>query len=316
MAVKTTTKSKDHAWFFYVGVVALSAIYVYLSISAPLSPSAERLGITSWMLTIIYVTFLIPYVSVWFLAVQSIINLKRLQQLQNAPLNKGYGLMSLGLTFLILGMISTAFISLAGNYNRENTSMVVTVNILNNYIQILFPLLGFFILFQAAKISANNTQKKFSEDDFVSLIVTLILAVLYTALVFTNPSRQVSLDPVLQPTYYISDPLIVATIIIPSAISWFYGIRASYVMGVAETETRQPASTVALLGTSFWFIVVASILLQALDALGTERFLQVGRGLTLALIYLFLVAICFGYWQLNRAIKKLIKNSDTKKVTL
>lgn len=297
---------KYYSWLFYGIVLAAGAVIFLLNFFQPPSPSAERLGLYSWRLTAVLVTLQIPYTAVWFLGVRAAAGLYFCRDItKNTLLARACGRFAAGVVLLVAGMVIGSLFGPLKNYYRQNQDAVVLLTIASNYTGVYLSLAGFLALFSGTKALMVDPQKKTTDTDFVSFIITLFLGVIYTILVFTNPQRQTSPLPGIPATYYLPDLLIFSTIIIPILVTWFFGVRTAYALSRPKVVTGVAGSALALLGSSILFVIFASILLQFLISLGMQRFITLGVGPTLILLYAFIVLVAIGYIMLNRAVRGL-----------
>lgn len=300
-----TEKKKDYAWIFYAIILAFGVIYIYFTITTPTTASSERLGLVGLKKLIVQITFILPYIATWLFGTIAVVNLRRAQmRVQNTIVRSAYGHFAFGIACLVSAMILAAIMGQLRSYYQDNTSFVMFVTILNNYIWALLPLFGFILLYRGARNLIVESGKRFLDLDIMSIAVTLLLGTAYSFLVFTNSSRQVSLDPSIPATYYLPDVLIFVTIIVPILATWFFGIRTAFMLEKIDFEGKIQ-SDFARFENGIWLIIFALIILQAIISLGTERFYQIGLGPTLGLLYMFLIILVIGYSLLARVAKKL-----------
>jgi hypothetical protein len=124
---------------------------------------------------------------------------------------------------------------------------------------------------------------------------------------FGNTSRQVAAEAGSFASYYISDPLIVLTIIIPLAVTWFVGLQAilqieRYVHSLSQAKWRR---AIVNLFHGLLAVISSSIILQAITAFGSEQLQQVSLVLIVVIIYLFIVLQAAGYLFIRASAKQL-----------
>lgn len=298
-------KGKNFVWIFTLLVLIAGAVYIYFTFTAPPTESSKRLGLVGMTLFVIQFTFILPFIATWILGAVAAGNLKRYESsLTDPSIRKGYRYFAIGTIFLVLELVVAQLAGLPRNFFQENLSVIADLSILVNYIHVFFPLMGFIFFFRGAQ--QLSSKKAAKDTGLTSLIIVMLLGVIYSALIFTNSTRQVSLIADVRPTYFIPDILIVATIIIPTLIAWYFGFRAALIMGESQTTAAINQNGFPRLMNGIWLVVFSSIILQGLVSLGAERFLSFGLGITLGLIYLFLMTISVGYWLMASGSKNLL----------
>lgn len=188
--------------------------------------------------------------------------------------------------------------------------MIPVLTILTNYTHVFFPLAGFILMLRGLRIHANTVPQSIpsaarsGERVIQSIGLTFLIAVAYIWLVFTNPNRQFPLTPDSPASYYLSDPMLVLTIIFPLLTSWALGIFVAL-----ETNHRLInlgfGGRAKPLMNGILLIIFSSILLQLLLSLGSSRLLALGTGGILLLIYIFVGMQATGYFLLAKGTKTI-----------
>lgn len=304
MEQKEKQKIKKNGWLFTALVAISGAIYAYFSITAPSTASGEQLGLTGIKLFIVQITIIIPFIFTWIMGAIAVKKLKSYSEtIGDESESKAFKLFSIGITYLVAGLVISQLIGLLKNFFQENISIIAFITILVNYINILFPLIGFILLWRGAKLLSPMV-KSWKDAHLVSIIIVIIIGIIFSLLIFTNQTRQVSLVASIQPTYFISDILIVISIILPTLTMWFFGFSASLILG--EARNIQNKNGITKLIGGIWIVVFSSIIFKSIVSLGTLRFISFGLAKTLGIIYLFLIVIGIGYYFIAYGSKKLL----------
>jgi hypothetical protein len=306
MSQDTKQKQTIGSWIFPALTIVTAVVYAYFSFNTPTTAANERFGLVGLKLLLIQITFIIPYVTTWVIGAFAASNLKRRANYTTDPLTKlGYQYFSTGITFLVIGTMIAQIVALPRSFYPDDVSVITLITIVTNYINVFFPLIGFAYFFIGAKQFFPSLKIK-SDIRITSTVIVTLLGSIYTLLVFTNSTRQIALTPDTAPTYYIPDILIILTIVIPILITWFFGFNAALTMGETPDTDSLEQKGFSQLTSGIWLIVFSSIILQGIVSLGSERFLTLGIGLTLLLIYFFLFVICTGYFLVASGSRKLL----------
>ncbi len=297
---------KSRTFFYGTGAVII-AIYAYLTLHAPVSrttPSQFQLG--SGLRLILQSSYVILIAFTWFfgtVAVRSgFIFAKKIQE---KDFKKLLFNLSMGLGTLVLGFITATFVGQIRTYNPYDPNIVRTVSIIVNYIYVAAQFFGFWFLYRAVEKKMNVHYKNM----IVSVIITLIIGIIWVGLIFTNPTRQISSVANINPTFYISDFLILYTIILPTLCGWFFGITASFDLAdiSIQSSNLKLQRSFSQLVSGVWLLVLSFIVLFGILSVGAQRLLAVGLSGVLIIIYafVFIILSAFGYTALS--LKKLEK---------
>lgn len=294
-------------------LLALAIVaYLGLTFFAPLTPTAANLQLSALQLVFLKLTVAIPYILTWTMAIYGLTILGQYLKTANNTENKLMPLLAAlrkGLTWIIIGLIATVLVGALKSYSIFMPSALPAITIVTNYLYIFPLLMGIWELHKGTKKLRLLQQdaKLLLSDRIVRALIIVLLAAFYVFLVFTNPNRQVGPDAQTAASYYLPDPLIVLTIIVPIFSTWWLGFSVAF--GLSDNIPRIAsaayfkAMTKILYG--IWAIIFTSILLQTLLSLGTTRLLAIGLGMLLLLIYVFLLLQGLSYLFLALGIKKL-----------
>jgi len=294
----------------FIGLILVVwLIYLCFSLLTPQGASAAKYHLSDIAIIIIKISFALPFLLCWLLALTGWLHFKSYILKQNEGLeHKGFALIARGLGILLTGLIVPSVASTIYSYvNHSAVQGPVWIRI-NNYVNIGFPFIGFLLMFLGSaqlmkqlKLRAANWSKILTV-----LVPVALFSIFYISLILTNPTRQVSSDPTIPATYYLSDILIFATVVLPVVITWWLGLLLALNLEQFSHHTKlthKPA--LVNLYNGILVIVGATILTQALSSLGGTRFSSVNIVLLLLLIYILLGIIALGYALIARGAKKL-----------
>lgn len=305
----TTNTAPRSPQGFYFLVFLLWDAYLFLTLQSPITAS-NSLGLSDGTITFLRLTIAVPYLVIWIAAAFAVVKIRKyavaIKGSKEAP---AFHAFALGIFILLVGLVASAFLSTARNLVGADSTWRPALTILINY-SYVFPYLGaFWLMLQGSRRLADQTNATALSKNLIFYVLVLIgLAYLWLNLIFTNSTRAVSQGD-SPATYYLADSLIVLSIVIPSLLTWFWGLKIGdqlrqyyhLVKGIIyRASLRRFVRGVQL-------VVLASVILQGIMALGAERLFQLGLGKLLGIIYLFILAQGLGFFLIARGAKRLAK---------
>lgn len=291
-------------------------VYVLLSFLAPEAESVNRYGLTLAQANLLRVTILLPLLFIWGTALSSILRFRRYTaQVDDSAEAEGFRKITRGLWMLLLVLLLPGFIGVISTYYPESFEVKKASVITRNYLTIALYLAGFWYFWKAStdlvKSIGLKTQKARSKAVLGVGLLGLVTA--YAWFIFQNPFRTVSLDPTVIPTYFLSDPVIFFTIIIPYAIIWLLGSLAViniwfYAREVPGVIYRDTFTWVAYGLTLTVVLLISLQFLSQANASLSHAALEV----VLIIIYLLLFAIAASYLLIAKGARKLSKIEEVK----
>jgi hypothetical protein len=284
----------------YAFVLLAEAAYAVLTIMAPRNPSQNALGLTPFELMLLQLTIVVPYMVAWLAGTRGALGFRSCGAvIPEDEGGRGFRAFGYGVAMLVAGSLLTALIGACRSYAAPGSSAVVAVTIVNNYVYVLTSLLAYVFLFRGAgRLVGKAENRAYGRDDLLmAVILGIVIAGLYAPLVYTNPARQVPVDPGSVATYYLPDALIALTIILPFAVAWTLGFMTAMRIARYAPPGRDPRQKKAVreFVNGLWMTLFSSILLQLLVSIGTDRLLALGLGSILALIYAFIILQIAGF---------------------
>lgn len=295
-------------WRFTVLVVLLWGVYCGITLLTPQGPSLEKYHISTLTLSLLIVSVSLPYLICWLFAVSGWLHLRAFTQKQPPGAERdGFVKISHGLFALVASLVVPTLVGAVYVYiSHDSTSP--GWNIFKNYMGIFFPLLGFLFMFMgSSQIVSQITPRvtRLAKATTVFFPVALF-SVFYLFMIFANPTRQASLDPSVQPTYFLPDSMIIGTIILPVIATWSLGLL--FVLNLEHySHYSKSINRPALV--SFYngiiIIVAITILTQVLASLGNGRLASLNLGAILGILYVLLGLLAFGFGLVASGVRKL-----------
>lgn len=295
-------------WRFTILILLLWGAYCGITLLTPPDPAATQYQLSTLTLNLLVISVSLPYLICWLFAVSGWLHLRAFAHEQARGTERdGFAKIAYGLLALVASLVVPTLVRAVYVYiSHDSTS--AGWNIFSNYLGIFFPLLGFLLMFIGSlQITSQITPKvtRLAKATTVFFPVALF-GVFYILMIFTNPTRQTSLDPSVQPTYFLPDNMIIGTIILPVIATWFLGLllvlNLEHYSHYSKTINRPGL-------VSFYngiiIIVATTILTQVLASLGNSRFANLNLGVLLAIVYTFLGLLALGFGLIARGAKKL-----------
>jgi hypothetical protein len=295
-------------WRFTTLILLIWSVYCLIQLLTSRGASVSKYHIAPFIFNLLIVSVMLPYLVCWLYAISAWMHVKELtENLQPGTERDGFARIALGLLVLVVSLIvpdiAAATYSYLG-YSSSNPDW----NILNNYVGILLPLLGTFLMYQGSSRIVKHIQPKIGglAKATTVLFPVALFSVFYLFMVFSNPTRQTSTDPSVMPTYFLPDGMIVATIIAPVVANWFFGLLL-----VLNLEHYSHYSKIvnrsALVNFYNGVVILVGfiILSQVLTSLGNSRLNSLSLGFALALIYALIGIVTFGFGLLAHGAKGL-----------
>ena len=294
----------------FIVVIALWGLLVVLTVMAPAQQAIARYGITITQGNILRATVLVPQLVAWLAAVFAVTRFKRYAfMLRGSAEHTAFKYLSISLTLLMLVLIVPSFINVYASYYPEVEMVQKVIVIVRTYFTILLYFGAFWFLFKGGVLL--NKTIEFDPLPLRKLRTALIvimaaLTTLYVWAIFHNAYRTVTDNPLIRPTYFLPDWLIVLTVLIPYLIVWTIG-------GLAIVEIRLFARQVSgvvyrkafnLVSYGAFTIISFAIGLQLLSQ-AALAFSYSSLKLILLIVYALLLLIAVGYGLLARGARAL-----------
>lgn len=302
---------QDRRSVILYGVVAVLAIGYSLALffQPTTAASAAVFNISNAALAILKITIAMPIILVWFLGAASIAgSLRHADGSPHQELKRRYRSLAYALGFLVSGLIVGAMFGEIRSYYPNSASVQRIGTILANYMYVFPPLVGFWLLYHGMR--SDTERKEFTNQNrIVAAILVGIIGILWMTLIFTNEGRQTSSLAGLSPSFYLSDGAIIASIIMPTLLSWFFGIRAALALSDLYMQDSDRWHVFSRLIAGIWLLIFSYIIILGLLSAGGARLLALGLTGILVAIYLFLFVLLAAHWMIASSIKEL--DADT-----
>lgn len=290
-------------------VVLLWGLYCGITLLTPQDPSvADRYNISPIMLNFIIVSVTLPYLVCWLFAALGWLYMREFTRKQPPGVERsGFAKITWGLLALVASLVVPTVVRAVYTYIVNDTSSAGW-NIVSNYLGIVFPLLGFLLMFiGSAQITSKITPKiTWVAKATTAFFPVVMFSIFYLIMVFANPARQTSADPLVEPTYFLPDSLIISTIIVPVIATWFFGLLLVLnLQHYSHYSKKIYRPALASFYNGIIVIVATIILTQVLASLGDNRLNNLNLSAILVVLYVFLGLIALGFGLIAHGAKRL-----------
>jgi hypothetical protein len=300
-ASKNVRSWRHTAVYVFVGLCWVA--YLVLTFSQPTESGPDSpYKLSDFQLRALQLTIAIPYLLIWLAAFHGALQIRTYQtSLAEGEHSKAFKMIFGGLAWLAVGLLATTIVGAFRNMDAlqgfESTLVVV-----NNFLYVLFPLVGFSHLFVGSNILAREAGVPLTASAVVSaVLVAGAIAAAQLYLIFTDPARL--------NTYHLSDPLLVGTIVLPTAASLVLCVITAFNLRgfLKKSAAIIYEKSFPPLTTGLTLIMASTIVLQLLLSLGQSRLLGIGLGGILVLVYAFLALQGAGYMLVASGTSRLAK---------
>lgn len=295
-------------WIF----MALSVIYILQIILIP--PDASSLAkfrLSATEAKLLALTFALPVAFVWMLGSYVYIKFRRyVNSISKDKDGKAFATISNGLLFLCLWLpISTIFSNISNYLYREHPSWTAPLVITNNYLNLFLLLFALALIYTGSReLISLEQNRKASMSKYLTYIPFIAISELYVFLSLNNPVRQFPSETVKVAGYYLSDWLLIGTIVIPYILVFYWGFFAVLNIYIYRRNVRGVIYKKSLdnFAKGLLCIVSSIILIRYLASL-TTAFSNSTLKTILLIIYLLLAILLLGFILFAKSVKKLEK---------
>lgn len=279
--------------FFMLAVVYLVQT-IFTSVNKAL---LLHYNVTSGQLKALALTVVIPYIIIWFIA---LIGYERLltyaESIRESKDGQAFLVIAKGLLLLALWLPVTAVVSnFLSRWYQHHPALTNELTIFNNYFDLAILVPAFYLLRQGSRRLLGVIK----QPEYISIktvMWVILFSAFYVLLVSHDPSRNHPTATAPVAAYYEPDWLIIATIIVPRLIMWFFGIQAMYNIYRYMYKVKAPIYSKSLqnLANGICGVVIAVIVLRCVQSLGSTLG-HLGLLALLLIVYGLLLLLSIGF---------------------
>ncbi len=289
-----------HTRISYVVIGMIWTFFAYTMFTTEPTASTNKLNISPYVIVALRASIALLYLLIWSAGIFAWCRAREYAQtIAHTSEGPAFHAIANGLLVLISGLVAANVVGVVRSFNISNPDIVMPATIVVNYLYVLFPLAGFAFIYAGTQRLYQLLPKKILHmpQYVVGLFPVALLSVVYGLLIFTNPNRQIPSAYDIPASFYLSDVLIVATILIPVIIGWFLGVLSvMYITAYRKNTSNHVYKTVFV---KFVYgiisIIASSVVLQVLLSLGSSRLSGVGIVVIIFLVFFFIGLQFAGY---------------------
>lgn len=299
-----------HPKRFFTLMIILLGIYVALTIVV--KPSQAALDLYHLSTTKAYAIILsvdVLSAVIWLSAAWGFVQLLSYSQItQHAKDGRAFQKVAWGLGLIAFRQpINSIMSNVFGYLLQAHPHWLPTTRIITNYVGVAIALFGFGLIYMGSEQLVALTRKRQSPWPRVWFrLIGLVLITIYTYLAIGQGGNHTSAAEVSRVNFYMPSWLIVSTIIVPYAYSWYMAITASYNLAFYGRHIKGILYKQALrwVAVGINIVVLNTIFLQFLSA-QNSRLNKLDLGPLLILVYVALLTLAAGFIVIAIGAKKL-----------
>lgn len=290
--------------------LGLAAIYIcQVILVKPSEIVLKRYGISEFEVKLLALTIALPYLMVWIIGLLAHLRLKSYSDLiKSSKDGMGFKLIAWGVFFLALWLpLSTIINSEATRLSDIHHSWVQSAVIINNYLNILILAPAFLLVYLGSRKLAALAKTTIRTPNQTLVLGYIAFAALYTFVVLNDPVRHHPSGEVLKATYYLSDWLIILTIVIPRLLMWYLGLHAVQNILLYRQKVKGSLYKLALHKFAFGLcgVVAVSIILRSFQSF-SPALSTINLKIVFVVLYLLIGFMTLSYvWMLKGSSKLL-----------
>jgi hypothetical protein len=288
---------------FYSYIIFLAIYTGFALIPAPLPATLALYDVSATGLRLIYVTIILLLAVIWFAGFYGYAKLNDYNKMIDG--NKdGHEVDKLtkGLFLIVMWLPVSQVISIVTNYFAlRHPGWLPTVTVINNYIGLIIPLVGFVYIGMGARgLSTMVKHRPSYPATNVLAILIIYIGLIYLRLVATTQNRDM--------VYHMSMWLIILTLAAPYVYMWAVGLVAAYEIYLYHQKVAGVVykKSWSLLAAGLGWLIVMSVVVQYLTTLNA-RLAHLSIYWLLVIIYSLLLVMSVGFILVALGARKLQK---------
>jgi len=285
--------------------VALTALYLWLSINAPVDPKAlSQYSLTATQSKLLGLTITIPLAIAWYFALYGFVQLKSYAaSVEDSREGKAYRQLADGLMVLAFGLPIGAICSTyLRNLALRQPDLLPVTTITRNYLTLVISLITLSMIARGAESLVKTLHSKPILPHPPHLTTgAIILSSLFTWFIVARP-----VDPNATNIYYLPAWILVFTLAMPHLYIWYKGALAVHRLYLYRDKVRGAIYKLAFveLAQGIGVVVGLSIFLQFLATLSAQL-LQLQLRSLLLVLYVLVGLYAIGYGLVAKGARRL-----------
>lgn len=290
--------------------IALSAIYLLeVFFIPPDTATLTKFDISEAKAKLLTLTIALPIIAIWMIGCYVYTRFKSYaESIAGDKDGNAFAIIRAGLLPLFLWLpISVTFSSMATYLYHRHPSWTVPMVIINNYLNLIFIIIGFYLIHKGtSKLIRMKDDDRASSWKYAANVPLVIISLIFIFLSLNNPARQFPTYDTPIAAYYLPDWLLVATVLLPYILVFYYGFFAVLNLYIFRVRVRGVIykNAVEYFAKGLLCIVTSIIFIRYLTNL-TTIFTNATLKFILLILYLLIVLLLLGFIMLIKSVKKL-----------
>lgn len=295
---------------YYLLLLALIAVYVALVLATPVNQAVlDKYHLTVLSLHLLNLAIIIPVIAIWCIAFYGFVTMKiYAARIKEDEDGQGFEQLGHGLAILGIGMVLSSLVSAATNIvTQRNIDLVPRGVIIGNYVAVVVALASYWYIFRGSvKLAKLAPPQAESELRRIFAVFYVIGGILFAHAAVTNPERRAPATATTHGLYYLPDPLIIMSVVVPLLVAWYIGLlgvrnilhyRREVTGVIYRTQLKQLAQGLST-------IITVSVGVQILT-LFSKSTADLSLNALLLIIFVLLAVIAAGFILVALGAKKL-----------
>ncbi len=253
--------------------------------------------------------------SFFFFRLVAYTEVKRIAKRKSMELRWGYLIAYIVAVPLYVGITLAAPHAETASRYHLSTTAILLLQLTIIIPVILIWLAGLFMMWRGSRalLAAQPKRPSFGLRYAIFSALILVIGLVLGVMIFQNEARNFSPEPSRIASYYLSDPLILLTILLPSLAAWIFGgLAAVNIRGYGQSiRTPRTRKAFLRLASGLTAIITLYVTLQAFGA-ASVALAKLSLGSLLGIVYLILTIYGFGYLFLAWAAQSLVSLSPPR----
>jgi hypothetical protein len=294
-------KVRSRLFYCYLFFIVVYAAFVLLP--APLHATLVQYHLSALGVRLIDLTIIFILAVIWFAGLYGYTRLQSYAKLiEGHKDGKHVAKLTKGIFLLVIWLPVSSVVSVILNFfATKHQSLVPATTIINNYVNLLFPFLGFIFIGMAARGLSEyiRIRPRYVVTNAL-VLVNLFTGIIYYRLVATTLHRA--------SIYHMSIWLILTTLVVPYVFMWSVGLQAAYEILIYRQKVRGAVYKKSwhYLALGIGWLIVTSMVFQYVTTL-SPRLIHLSIYWLLALIYSLLLLLSIGFVLIALGTRKLQK---------
>lgn len=292
--------------------ILLAAAYVALILLLPPDPiSLAQYNLTVESARKLSLSFALPYIIIWFIACYGALTLKGYgQSIDNHNDGKALTTIAEGLFIIALIMPVTAILTRVANFiGTAYPDLRPVSSITNLYVDLIFGLFAMTLLYLGAQRLANTLEKNTHQTPmYLVVIATSVIGVTFSYIALTDPNRQFPASASSRALFYMPDPLIIATVVLPLVYIYYRALAAVYFLMIYRQKVNGSIyrSALGYISVGVLFVVLSRLSIRYMNSV-TANFSRGNLKPLLVALYCLFFVIGLGFILTAKGAMKLRK---------